>query len=433
MIKLLKEYVRLMVEAPLKSSNQEKQPSAVTRYTVKQLAQILNSETKRERKAGKAGLLGIRYVGSLSSLQKEMEELGASMSGTQDPGEPFSLSGRYKTYLFSFDPSVAEVDTDGKIQKFVPIITVDPAGALLTGQSLGYGAEQAVYAALQDLDKDGMEENILADSRLKEKLQKATDEDYASFIDKCSSMLLTMKDAMLEKSLSMTAEGNPPGGGNAPVDITAVDDDGLKYNVHVKYKSDRLVGLYLPKFPKDFDEKKKNEILQGHPNWVYRQVRDEFAELPNVQKLMKQQNTSEVNAIFSNEKLKRSFYAALEAQDFNEKILRNLKKYLGFESDDATTNTIFFNFLSPDNVSIQVVTSEQGENLDFSVNIPEDALISKALSVDATVTVGKGRSKARKMIQNVFDIEFGSKKRNRGLDVHKGENYAELIDVLQSL
>lgn len=436
MIKLLKEYIDLLVlEARPKSKAPKKlEPKEVP---MADIALFLNGSKalKRERSGGKSSAVGIRYAGGLDKLKVLMSELGADVDDVEveKPGGQFSISGRYDTYLFSFSPDIATVKwPDGKLRSFVPVSIVDfkSTSALSKAKLLGYGAEHAVYAAVKGLDASEMQENILVDSRLVETIENSSEKDVNDFFQKCASMLSAVSDKLSERDVYLTVENEPPSGGSTAVDVVATDPEtGEDYNVHVKYQSDRLVGLQLPKFDKNMDEKMRAAVLSSHPNAIYRAVRDEFSEYPRVIAGMKKNNTSEINAIFLDEALRDSFYEELFSRGFANNINDVLKSQLGLNVVDGVENTLFVNFLSPTNVIVQKLTAKQGKKVTFSVNIPEKPIVSNALRVDAKIKLGK----RLKEVQSVLEIEFGSYARRRGLDVHKGENYAEFLDMLQSI
>lgn len=436
MIKLLKEYIDVFLSeaVPKRKGSKRIEPKEIP---MSDIALFLNGSKalKRERKGGKGAAVGIRYTGGLDKLNVLMSELGADVSNVEveKPGGSFSISGRYDTHLFFFPEDVAVVKwPDGQVRDFVPVTVVDfkSSDALSKAKLLGYGAEHAVYAAIKGLDEFEMRDNISTDSRLIETIENSEEKDVESFFQKCASMLSAVSRKLSEKEHSLTVINEPPGGGTTAVDVVAIDEEtGEDYNVHVKYQSDRLVGLQLPKFDKSMDEKMRAAVLGSHPNAIYRTVRDEFAEQPRVIAGMKKNKTSEINAIFLDEKLRGSFYEELFSRGFADNMNDVLKSQLGLNVVDGVENTMFVNFLSPTNVVIQKLTAKQGEKVTFFVNIPEKPIVSNALRVDAKIKFGK-RSKE---IQSVLEVEFGSYARRRGLDVHKGENYAEFLEVLQSI
>jgi len=429
MIKVLKEYIRFLVLEAVSSSV----PSMAD------IAEELNGsrELKYERKKTKEKTVGIRFNRNLDELKNMMASLGADTKIVKKagPGQKYSLSGKYDTYLFTFPSGVRW--PDGNVRDFIPIVVVDIASsdALSKAKLLGYGAEQAVFASLAGLDDSEMHDNIINDTRLNETIQNSPEDEVQEFLENCSRMLSSVSKKLSEKAISLTVEdvNTPPGGGSGAIDITAVDPIAEKnYNVHVKYQSDRLVGLPIPKFAKNVDKKTKEGILLSHPNVIYRRVRDEFAKKEKVMNIMAEKRTSDINAIFFDKRIRDSFYKTLFQEGFGLKINEILKSQLGFEKSGDVENSLYVNFSTPDTVTLQTITSLQGEKIQFEIVIPEEQeqKISRALTVTANVILGKN---SKKILPNVLEIEFGAGGRSRGLDVHKGENYAEFLDELQSL
>jgi len=371
---------------------------------------------KRERSGGAAG---VRFVGTLADLKQKMKELGAQNyqnPSVEEPGGKFSISGRYKTYLFTFPPEIYPDVVP------VAVVSFEEKDFLSDGKTLGYGAEHAVYAALSKISNNQMYANMENDTRLAAILSNSSEENILNFKKNCVSMRNVFMRNITSIDLSdLRIASAPPSGGNVPVDVEAIDPDGNNYDIHVKYKSDRLVGLQIPKIEKNASEEEKriyDTLRQGHPNVVYRKIRDFFLE--------KNPKVDDIFGIFSNPNLKSKFYDALSKGGFYDTISDVIKSQLGFSSQTGNTS-LLVNFLSPTDVKIQKMTPEQGENLQFNLRIPDDAKISKAFVVDAVFLQGK----KQKIVKDVLDVEIGSKKRNRGLDVHKGDNYQKFVEELE--
>jgi len=404
---LLAEYVFLFL-------NEAKSVS----LSMNDIARNLTGSGSLKRERG-GGVAGVRFVGTLSDLKQKMKALGSQNyqnPPVEQPGGKFSISGRYKTYLFTFPPEVYPDVVP------VAVVSFDEKDFLSDGKMLGYGAEHAVYAALSKISNDQMYDNMENDTRLAATLESSSEENVLNFKKNCVSMRNVFMRNIVSMNLSdLQIVSTPPSGGNVPVDVEAKDASGNNYDIHVKYKSDRLVGLQIPKIEKNASEEEKRiyeTLKQGHPNVVYRKIRDFFLE--------KNPEVNDIFGIFSNPKLKSKFYDALSKGGFYETISDVLKSQLGFSSQTGNTS-LLVNFLSPASVKIQKMTPEQGENLQFNLRIPADAKISKAFVVDAVFLQGK----KQKIVKDVLDIEIGSKKRNRGLDVHKGDNYQNFVEELE--
>lgn len=405
---LLAEYVFLFL-------NEAK----TTSLTMNDIARILTGSGSLKRERG-GGVAGVRFVGTLTDLKQKMKALGAQNyqnPAEEEPGGKFSISGRYKTYLFTFPPEIYPDVVP------VAVVSFEEKDFLSDGKMLGYGAEHAVYAALAKVSNDQMYSNMESDTRLSATLRSSSEENVLNFKKNCVSMRNTFMRNIVSMGLSnLEVASAPPSGGNVPVDVEATDIDGNNYDIHVKYKSDRLVGLQIPKIEKSASEEEKriyDTLRQGHPNVVYRKIRDFFLESnPNV---------DDIFGVFSNPRLKSKFYDALLKGGFYDRISDVLKSQLGFSSQTGNTS-LLVNFLSPTAVKIQKMTPAQGENLQFNLRVPSDAKISKAFVVDAVFSKGK----KQKIVKDVLDIEVGSKKRNRGLDVHKGDNYQQFVEELES-
>ncbi len=371
----------------------------------------------------------VRFNGTSADLH---ERVKGNEVAIISPGNPDAKSGKFPTYIFKFE------------NKDIPVVLIDltEKNILSSGKMLGYGAEHAVYSALNpDPSPETMRANMENDSRLKTALSASPSAYVENFYADCDSM----KEAFgnkIDESMDLEglkATGSPPSGGNDLVDVAAAIDN-EQYNIHVKYRSNRLVGLQLPKFDKrdksiDKNDREKilndrEKILNSHPSVIYRKLRDAFAKRADVIKSMKNNNTSEINAIFLNVDLRRDFYVKLFETSFLDSISDVLKSQLGLNITNEVENTLFVNFLSPTNVIIQKLTGGQDKNITFSIKVPETPTVKGALQVDATVESTKNDSET---IQDVLKLEFGSAKRRKGIDVHKGKNYDEFIDYINKI
>jgi hypothetical protein len=381
----------------------------------------------------------IRFNGTPADLRARVKDNEVAIIS---PGNPDAKSGKFPTYIFKFE------------SKDIPVVLIDltEKNILSSGKMLGYGAEHAVYSALNS--GTSMRTNIENDSRLKTALSASPPAFVKNFYADCDSMKKAFGNKINKSTdlKGLEAKGSPPSGGNDLVDVAAVIGD-KKYNIHVKYRSDRLVGLQLPKFDESIDEKNREETLNNHPSVIYRRLRDAFAKDPAVIKSMDDNNTSEINAIFLNVELRNQFYSKLLKQPFLDSISNVLKSQLGLNvaNENKVENTLFVNFLSPTNVIIQKLTGGQDKNITFSIKIPGETgetpapggavatanvpkppprpTVKGALQVDATV---KSTNDSEITIIDVLKLEFGSAKRRKGIDVHKGKNYDEFIDYINN-
>lgn len=392
----------------------------------------------------------IRFNGTPAALRGQVAALRGQVEDDEvaiiRPGNPDAKSGKFPTYIFEFE------------NKDIPVVLIDHTekNILSSGKMLGYGAEHAVYSALSGLPSETMRTNIKNDSRLKTALSASPDDFVDKFYADCDSMKEAFGNKINESTdlEGLKAKGSPPSGGNDLVDVAAVLGN-EKYNIHVKYRSDRLVGLQLPKFDKSIDEKNRKKTLNNHASVIYRRLRDDFAKKPAVIQSMKVNNTSEINAIFLNDDLRNKFYNELLKQPFLDSISNVLKSQLGLNvaNENKVENTLFVNFLSPTNVIIQKLTGGQDKNITFSIKIPGETgetpapggafatanvpkppprpTVKGALQVDATVK-SKSTNDSKKTIIDVLKLEFGSAKRRKGIDVHKGKNYDEFIDLINN-
>jgi hypothetical protein len=440
---LLKEYIQIILKAtqvadtlqihearPSRGALQAESPTVTLKDFANQIGGVYNTKYGYH----------VRFSGTIKQLRTAV---GKTESKVVQPksGDPMERSGKYSTYIFDLTDTRIQLP-NGQIITSVPVVLLDQTkGDLLSsGKMLGYGAEHAVYASLAGLSNDQMLENMMLDSRLRLTLGNVSRRSPSSgsasgmvegFVNNCRSMSAAFGKKMAEMGLSdLSPTGDPPTGGNDLVDVPAIDDaTGMQYDIHVKYKSDRLVGLQLPKRGKE-DIETFAEKIKKHPNKIYRTIRDEMIASPPQN--WPSEKPYDIYDIFLNDATRKKFYAKMESSGFQEEINDVLKNALGYTAD-ATSVALLVNFNSTSSVDIQKLSPGSSDNFDFIVRKPEtkeEQKISRAFVVDAVL---RSPGKKSKNILNVFYMEIGAAKRLRGLDLHKGEGYQQFIDTLENV
>lgn len=318
---------------------------------------------------------------------------------------------------------------------------------LETGKMLGYGGEHAVFAAINNLSFDQLVANISEDLRIKPELAKVAQADALKFFDDCASMKDAAQKELQKLNKQLTSE-EPPGGGVDLVDVVAVDSDNNPYYIHVKYKSDRLVGL----------QKSKQKVLQTDvetvkdASTIYQNVRDSLLFKSGIKggikilddqgklieeyltpfgmevlRLQKQQGSSEIVAIMSDPDLRNALISELSKNNFEQALEDGIKQQLGlsqpYESETQGT-TIFIKFLSNNKAKMEVFTPAMQDDIKFNVRPGESTY--KVFTVDILI-----KSDASE-IKNVFYVELGSIKRGKFVQIHRGQNFSEFQKFMDS-
>lgn len=313
------------------------------------------------------------------------------------PGNPDAKSGKYPTYIFKLK------------NKDIPVVLIDytKKNILSSGKMLGYGAEHAVYSALSGLPPETMYSNVKNDSRLKTALSTSPSAFVENFYADCDSM----KDAFFNEIEPKILEGlkatsNPPSGGNDLIDVVALRGE-TKYNIHVKYRSNRLIGL----------RSEKQSEKDSNPSNIYKDVRDAI--------IAGSSSFNDIYDVFKDANARADFYSKMEEKGFLLKIDALLKKQLGYASSTSDV-TLLVKFSDTKSVDIETISSGPSKEFNFVVKKPENVKeqkISRAFVVDA---VGKEVN-----IKNVFYLEIGSARRRRGIDVEIGEGYKKFIETMK--
>jgi hypothetical protein len=370
----------------------------------------------------------IRFQGTPEQLRAAVGKHESSIV-QPNSGDPLRRSGKYPTYVFDFADGGFKLPRGG-VLTVVPVVLIDHTKKdfLSSGKMLGYGAEHAVYAAIKPTD---MFANMEKDTRLKDALKNSNQQHVDNFVANCELMKAAFSAQVKSMGLSnLKTDSSPPSGGNAAVDVLAYEmlgSEKINYDIHVKYQSDRLVGLQLPKRQKGEDLENFAERLQRHPNKIYRMIRDKMIhDLQTTRRV-----AYDINDIFQDKALRRKFYTSIMNSPFPTEIDNALKSQLGY-SDEASNNSLLVNFEDPTTVNIKETSAASLNNFKFVLRMPiePEQKISKAFIIDAVMNSSAGPKK--KVIQDVFELEIGSAERNRGLDVHKGVNYQDYATAIEN-
>lgn len=387
---ILKEYIRLILEDEQKDFKK----------TLKNFANKIGG--KFSPKDGDRGP-HVRFNGTSADLRAQVEDNEVAIIS---PGNPDAKSGKFPTYIFKFE------------NKDIPVVLIDltEKNILSSGKMLGYGAEHAVYSALNpDPSPETMRANMENDSRLKTALSASLPAFVKNFYADCDSMKTAFLKKIESTNLkSLTATGEPPSGGNDLIDVVAEIGD-KKYNIHVKYRSNRLIGLRSEKRSKKMTDAEFNAIENSNPSNIYKNVRNSI--------IASSSRFNDINDIFNDAVAREDFYNKMKSTRFSVQIDALLKKQLGYDSS-ASDVTLLVKFNNTKEVDIQTISSGPSKEFKFVVRKPEDneQKISRAYVVDAVV--GKNN------IKNVFYLEIGSARRRRGVDVEIGEGYNDFIGMM---
>lgn len=317
---------------------------------------------------------------------------------------------------------------------------------LQTIKILGFAGEHAVYAAMNNANDKVLRKNIENDSRISSAIATSNPDDIEKFFDDCATMRNSVKAKLSQLGINAKAD-KIPSTGTDEYDLTSTSGK-EKYFIHVKYQSDRLVGI-----PKPSDQ--SPEDMAKNPSVIYKNVRDsllfkgglsggnktidpvkdELVEgylTPYGKQVLKKQRElgeSEIAAIVKTPALRNVLYSALEDSNFTQNIADSLKQQLGLESKgEVVATTLFINFNSPQEIKTQMFVPGQGRNIKFSLR--PGGLTSQAFIVDASF---RSPRKKEVSISDVFNIELGSIKRAKYVQIHKGKNFNQFSKMLDSL
>jgi hypothetical protein len=386
---ILKEYIRLILE----------DEQTDFREKLKTFANKIDGKFSSKRGPH------IRFNGTPADLRARVKDNEVAIIS---PGNPDAKSGKYPTYIFKSE------------NKDIPVVLIDSTekNILSSGKMLGYGAEHAVYSALSpDPSPETMYSNIENDSRLKTALRTSPQAFVENFYADCDSMLAAFLNKIEPKiSEGLKATSNPPSGGNDLIDVVASLGE-TKYNIHVKYRSNRLIGLRSEKQRAGMTADQFNAVKDLNPSNIYKDVRDAMIKGSS--------SFDDIYDVFKDEKGRADFYSEMEKKGFSSKIESLLKTQLGYASP-ASDVTLLVKFSDTESVDIETISSGPSKEFNFVVKKPEKAeeqKISRAFVVDA---VGEEVN-----IKNVFYLEIGSARRRRGIDVEIGEGYKEFIKTIK--
>jgi hypothetical protein len=348
---------------------------------------------------------------------------------------------------------------------------------LQSGTMLGYAGEQAVYAGLgSPLSKNQLETNLKNDSRIK-KLYASSQQseegkiDWEEFVNAAEEMKNSVVKRFSEMGLAFVRPPSPPGGGTEEYDIVATGSSlsGRRkvertFNIHVKYKSDRLVGIPQPKvekirnpktgkIDKEATEKAAEEAAAGNPSVIYKRVRDAFLFKSGVEggtgclelgdrggplvdgiltsngkvvrnvQLTSDSAPSEIAVIINTPKLRDKLFGFLTSAGFDDVISSSIKKQLGLEvKGDEKRPTMFVNFTGKD-VQVQKFSPDQGEIVEFSL-VPGEKT-SSAFTITTSFPDFE--------LPEVFNVELGSIVRAKYVQIHKGKNFKKFIELLEGM
>jgi hypothetical protein len=358
-----------------------------------------------------------------------------------------SVSGKYKTW---------DVTTPtGEIVKVVFAVKTVASGEMqesdLTAiKILGFAGEHAVYAAMNKISNQDMIKNLEKDDRINTAIKTSLPEDVSTFFENCKTMRNTIKDKLVELGINARAD-KVPSTGSDEYDLTSTKGE-EKYFIHVKYQSDRLVGI-----PKPASQSKKE--AQKNPSVIYKNARDSLLFKNGVQggkdtlhplkdellaskyltsygkKVLKKQKElgeSEIAAIIKVPSLRKDFDAKLEELHFSENLIKAVKQQLGLESKgEVSAATLFFNFSSNEEVKTQVFLPGQGKNIELSL-VPGN-LTSQAFTINATVKPPNRKRGEAVEVVDAFRVELGSIRRAKYVQLHKGAGFSQLSKSLEDL
>lgn len=479
---LLREYIKSILRASV-LSEASKQPESLSN-----LCKLLSS-TSGSSASPKRG--AVNWSGSLEDLDSAVKGVGLSLVTTgkgikTSAGDAVTEYTRAKNAVLAYIRLESPIKIDDKLVKIAPVIVkpdsalVDPDACkskLKGGTALGYGVEHAIYSALKGTNVKSMIDIMTTqDARLVDLLDAAkrmVPEAYEGYLKNVA----TMRSAILQNKAKIgdvVITGPAPGGGTSEYDIEAVGksaagkpDVAHKYVFHAKYKSDRLVGIpqasgedeaALKVLKKQISKEladdnlplpvssnssiafktARDTLLFGGPPPKKSIDRDVLADGPHLTsagKVVRRKQTSsgedegvaEINVIMRDSRLRAQLLQNMKAAGFNASIERDIKRQLGIElkpraGEEAVKKltSVFINFLSVEKPDIFVFKTNQGADWRFELVPGETARLA------FFVTAIKGRER----IENALEIELGSIKRAKYVQVHKGKNFHDWLDAL---
>ena len=354
-----------------------------------------------------------------------------------------SLSGKYTTWDVS-TPS-------GIVQVVFAVASKSPGSSgksqLNTPKILGFAGEHAVYAAMNNVNDKVLKRNIEDDSRISNAIVSSNPDDVKKFFSDCVTMKNSVKSKLAQLRINAKAD-NIPSTGTDEYDLRSTSGN-QKYFIHVKYQSSRLVGIPQP-------SGQTPEEAEKNPSSIYKLVRDSLLFKSGLQggkntvdfskdrlidsgnltaygkRVLKAQSAlgeSEIAAMVKDSSLRDILYSKLKEFGFDQNILDSIKQQLGLEQKgDISATTLFINFNSPKDISTQMFLPGQGKNVDLRL-VPGNST-NKAFTVDANV---KLPNKKTVKLKDIFNVELGSIKRAKYVQLHKGTNFSQFSEALEML
>jgi len=340
---------------------------------------------------------------------------------------------------------------------------------LKSGTMLGYAGEQAVYAAMgtRPLLFAQLEKNLIGDVRIIKNYNSSNYEQWNTFVNIADVMKKNIAKKFKEIGLEFTRPPTPPGGGSDEYDLVATAGK-RSFNIHVKYKSNRLVGIPQPKLADivnpetgEIDEEATEAAIEaaaaGNPSVIYKNVRDSLLFNDGVQggigslkyradggsivagvgkeltqyglsvQAMQGPNRdapSEIAVIITDKNLREKLFDALKAANFGGVISSSIKQQLGLKTKGAETRTSMFINFTENDVHVQRFAPEQGAKVEF-------VLVSGTTTSSAYTVTAKFTDKAVK-VPAAFNVELGSIVRAKYVQIHKGTGFDQFVSELEN-
>ena len=437
---------------------------------------------------------GITGEALLDAVKKIHPSLSYSKTET-------SFSGKYDTWEVKLSPDsmpifvIFTVSKGGKEGK-------DPDDILMTGALLGYGAEHATYFALNNYKDDFVRRNMeyvlgvdersstsgrlssFADSRLVPSAKRASIAGIKKFIESIVEMTHAVREKFSQSGFNVEEVAAPkPTTGKYDLEAYGTwGDKDCAVRIHVKYQSDRLVGIQKPPVdpsrepPWDdlsetfnsseiyhivrdgllFGGRKNaggaldnsgalagdNDHLTKFGKKVLDKQGDDFAARkrerdlnPKKAKGAPLKPESEISIMMKDSELRSKFLSELDkGGQFTKALERDIKDALDLNPGKGKTSlsllevTAFVNFLS----FSEVETYFFYPKIDFKMSFTPGSSTGKAFICNVTLPgilpagSDPGRSEET-TINSVFVVELGSIARKKYVQIHKGENYDEFI------
>ena len=334
---------------------------------------------------------------------------------------------------------------------------------LESGTMLGYAGEQAVYAAMGEkpLTFKQLEKNLIGDVRIIKNYNNSNYDQWNTFVNAADVMKVNIATKFAAMELKFTRPPDAPGGGSDEYDLVANAGEGV-FNIHVKYKSNRLVGIPQPKLAKIKDpktgkiDKEATEAAAaaaaaGNPSVIYKSVRDELLFVTGVkggtgsleygeeggpliaalltpygESVRSKQGkgttaVSEIAVIITNKSLRDTLFAALKAARFGKVISSSIKQQLGLETKGSETRTSMFVNFTENDVHVQRFAPEQGASVEF--------ILDPGMTTSSAYTVRAVFNKVK--VPAAFNVELGSIVRAKYVQIHKGINFENFISELE--